>query len=897
MKKTLHYSLLSALLCFLLTACPSTGTTVTPDFSLKVTPSTLTLQNVGNTATAELEVIRHNTFSQPLSLELDTSSLPAGISITKPTLSNNQATVVVNYNAEVTIKDYEVSLTVKAGTTRQDAKLTIQVKAPSNNDAPIIQSFSATPTTVLKGSKTTLAFNVSNTDKVEILAANTSIYSQTTNQANFSGSQEHSPNTTTTYTLQASKGTQTITQSVEVTVREANDNDPVIVALSATHPTIAEGMEVDISYTVRNADSVSITARGVTLHNKRTNTSENFSHTFKTEPLADTTYTINAIKGDVVVSKDVTIGVTITKDFCTEGNRGGDIVITGREFAVGALERLRGCTSIPGSLGLYFGGVSNLEALSKLQEVGGNVTISVESIENLQGLNSLQSVGKNFSLRRMDTLSNLSGLEQLSEIKGIFFIVGNNSLTSLAGAGNNAIWSKDIVISDNNTLENLKGLEGVNYLRSLRLNRNNALRSLEGLNNLTGTRGNGCEYDTNDCDIVIENHRALTDMTALNSLASLRGSLVIKGNTSLKKLASFNNITTIIENLRIEANSSLTTMGTSFANLVIVGKRLDIVGNNALKDMGDFSSLATVGFLEIHTNKVLEHLDGLSKLTTVRNAVVIYDNDKLVSVKGLSELRQISAGIMIQENASLTNVDGFEGIKELGGHLDLTNNPKLNNLHAFHNIRSIKGALILYGNTSLESAALKFDELYVLRFLTIEKNSALTNLDGLKKLRFLYDFLPQGDTHAGLLIRNNATLESIAGLNDVQTISNINRPNQTKGLKLNLIIKDNPMLSSLKPLEGISVNAANLWIVNNDSLVNLEGITMEGYDEKFSVSDNDNLIDIQALSGLSTRGGESYITGNSKFDCSLPINRVGFTNFFPVTVSRDNKINCPAKTN
>jgi len=124
---------------------------------------------------------------------------------------------------------------------------------------PVINSFTANPTTITSGSSSTLSWNVSNADSVNINNGVGTFPS-------LSGSQSVSPTTTTTYVLTAYGQTQNITSGITVTVSSPGDiNNPIIAPISPSSYVITEGENVAFSVSASDSDGDPITLRALSL--------------------------------------------------------------------------------------------------------------------------------------------------------------------------------------------------------------------------------------------------------------------------------------------------------------------------------------------------------------------------------------------------------------------------------------------------------------------------------------------------------------------------------------------------------------------------------------------------------------------------------------------------------
>ncbi|MFH2048797.1 MAG: Ig-like domain-containing protein [bacterium] len=129
----------------------------------------------------------------------------------------------------------------------------------SNVLTPVVNSFTASPSTITSGSSSTLSWNVSNADSIYINNGINKV-------ANPSGSTPVSPTSTTTYVLTAYGKNQNITAGTTVTVSIPGSNHvPVIASISPSSYTITEGENVAFSVSATDSDNDPITLKALSL--------------------------------------------------------------------------------------------------------------------------------------------------------------------------------------------------------------------------------------------------------------------------------------------------------------------------------------------------------------------------------------------------------------------------------------------------------------------------------------------------------------------------------------------------------------------------------------------------------------------------------------------------------
>lgn len=208
---------------------------------------------------------------------------------------------------------YTATATGPGGTTKSSVIITVTAPA-----APTIGSFSANPTTINKGSVTTLSWTTANATSVTLSPPTPAEDGQA---LPLSGSTTDTPSSTTTYTLTATGPGGTATSKVTVTV---NVPAPTLT-FSASPASIPSGSSSTLTWSTQNADTV-------TIDNGIGNVAAP-SGTLAVSPTATTTYTATATGagGTVTATATVTVApqlaVTLTADK-TQIAGGGSATLT-----------------------------------------------------------------------------------------------------------------------------------------------------------------------------------------------------------------------------------------------------------------------------------------------------------------------------------------------------------------------------------------------------------------------------------------------------------------------------------------------------------------------------------------------------------------------------------------
>lgn len=224
--------------------------------------------------------------------------------------------------------------------------------------------------------------------------------------------------------------------------------------------------------------------------------------------------------------------------------------------------------------------------------------------------------------------------------------------------------------------------------------------------------------------------------------------------------------------------------------------------------------------------------------TTYPNCTIVegwleISGDDIVDLSGLAQIDQAVQYFLIRDNPQLTSLSGLENMG-IGGSLGVLNNPLLTSLDGITGIYStaVQGldVISIVDNPSLVS-------LLPLATLTgfsgrmdIFNNSSLLNLDGINV------------TPSTFGVEGNQNLERLTEMS-------------SGGSSLAVRIIDNPSLTTLSGLEGITRIDVRCEIINNDSLINLDGLSNVLNDSSsmytlFRIEGNQLLSDISGLENV-----------------------------------------------
>jgi acyl-[acyl carrier protein]--UDP-N-acetylglucosamine O-acyltransferase len=444
--------------------------------------------------------------------------------------------------------------------------------------------------------------------------------------------------------------------------------------------------------------------------------------------------------------------------------------------------------------------LTSLSGLNSLTQVGTNLPsfgsgghldiTENQNLNSLNGLNALEDTGGNFSITGLDNLTDITALTSLTSVGGGLIIGDNDALTDLTGLhnvteananGNSLI---GVLIAGNELLPNLDGLSGLTDVTNrLEINFNPNLDNINGLSNLSTVNSitlidNNIIQDltglegVNTSNVTLKDNPALQSLNGLNNITTL-GNLDIDNNSSLTDISALSNATTVGGFLEIKENPSLTTLN-GLENITSVGNRLHIKENNSLNDLSALNSLTSIGFdLSIFSNQNLIQIDGFNSLNSVAGRINISGHDNLVSIDGFNNLSQLDDGLNIGANDSLIEINGFSSLNQIGKSLDIENNDVLNHIYAFENLSTVGNSFDIRENNTLENLNAFKNLTTIGGTLRILQNSSLNDITGLRQLEAIGT--QQFDLQAGIFIQFNDSLTSLNGLQnlDMSTVDGI----------------------------------------------------------------------------------------------------------------------------
>lgn len=246
-------------------------------------------------------------------------------------------------------------------------------------------------------------------------------------------------------------------------------------------------------------------------------------------------------------------------------------------------------------------------------------------------------------------------------------------------------------------------------------------------------------------NLIISNAEVLENLTGLEHITELNGSLEISQNDNLKDISALKNLTKIGE-----SEGRLSQSGVGYGNF-------DIVGNHNLTEI-DLPNLEYIGLnFTITDNIILKNINGFDKLKFIGNRLQIYNNNELEYISGFNQLID-PFSINIFKEKALLEISGFSQLKIVNYFLAISNNNKLNKISGFNILENIQNNLEIAYNKSL------IDLTGLNQLIKVKGSLIITNNDLLADFCPLKNLIQNPDSIGLWTVRNNKSNPTIEDL-------------------------------------------------------------------------------------------------------------------------------------
>ena len=305
---------------------------------------------------------------------------------------------------------------------------------------------------------------------------------------------------------------------------------------------------------------------------------------------------------------------------------------------------------------------------------------------------------------------------------------------------------------------------------------------------------------------------SITNLSGLQNITSIGGSLLIDNNNSLTNLSGLDNLTSIRASLTISNNDNL----------------VSLTGLESLTEVDFDPTIDTISYadtgINIIDNESLINLSGLIGITSTSEDLIISRNNSLINLSGLDSLNYVNGDFQIEDNSNLMNISNLENLTKVNSKFQINFNVNLINLSGLEKLNTVGTWFHIRGNNSLK------------------------NLVGLNSLT---------DIGSILVISDNDELTSLSGMNSLTRI------------KYTLSIGKNKRLKNFAGLEKLKFIGSQFLIADNDSLVNFSGLENLDTIASLYIRGHDNLVDLSAINNLYIERGLIVFQNPNLAICSV----------------------------
>jgi hypothetical protein len=347
-------------------------------------------------------------------------------------------------------------------------------------------------------------------------------------------------------------------------------------------------------------------------------------------------------------------------------------------------DALADVTCIDGDLLVVGSESTRLPALPALATVTGSVIVAGNpNLESLDGLRAIRDVGGKYMVQGNAALTDVAALGLLRRFQGLA-LVGNDSLTDLAGLDPFTELPGGLQIANNSSLVSLHGLEHVT--RGLRdrvtISSNRSLSDIGALSNLRSVVllefiGNPAlatvslpSLERVEVYVNVANNVALTTLS-LPALTTTAG-LQVRMNPTLTEVdlpeLSLSGTTAFEQNLM------LSELGAP--KLAYVSGDLVVTNSARLTHIRAPALVAVGGQVQLNQLPGLTSLEGLEQLSSIGGTFTLQSCALVQSFAGLGSLVDV-ANLTVSRNQALNSFAGLDSFQKVGGNLVISMNPAL----------------------------------------------------------------------------------------------------------------------------------------------------------------------------------------------------------------------------
>jgi Secretion system C-terminal sorting domain len=540
--------------------------------------------------------------------------------------------------------------------------------------------------------------------------------------------------------------------------------------------------------------------------------------------------------------------------------------------------------------GTNYSNITDLSPLACLKTVGGDLIVTRNPhLKTLYGLHNIDSISivtgyRGLIISQNDSLENLEGLNSVSYLDGNVIIDSCNNFISFKGL-EKLRRTDGLDLYKCHKIKKIIGLDSLKFIRQEVYADNNYqafyggnihIYQNENLEDISNIQHVHCWSGTK---IAIISNNKLVEIPQID-IDSIDW-INIENNIALKKIAIDQSI--YIRNATILNNPILDTI--SFANTAKIGEpnmvvspsdNIELINNKELRWLNFKNVKIVEGNITIKKNLNLHNI-GFEKLEKVKHDFTIYNN-------GLTP------------NNALTTLDGLENLKSVGRYFEILYMDSLKSLNNFDSLSYVGTILSIAGNNLLESVG------------------GITHLDSMGKYGFVGFGSPKltgniifpdlaTDISFGTSY-NSADSVEFSKVNNVRSIGITGNPG-LKSVKFpalydkNSVLKkgtiariyDNPQLQTLDGIRGWSYVQDSIVINNNPLLTDCDAICqmLENGMPESKIRIKNNIFPCNGLNEIKNNVCQFYVQTNEP----TSTDKIGIS-FFPNPASEFITIESPA---
>jgi hypothetical protein len=216
---------------------------------------------------------------------------------------------------------------------------------------------------------------------------------------------------------------------------------------------------------------------------------------------------------------------------------------------------------------------------------------------------------------------------------------------------------------------------------------NNFVRDFKNCNIL---QGNFC---IGRCDDTTKTSN-ITDLSGLNFIREIQGSLSIKNNVVLTSLKGLEFVMKVTGDVEISHNNKLTNI-LAFKPNQPIGKNIIVTHNPVLEEIAFHTSNIEInGDFIVKNNPSIKIFGGFQNLEKVKGDLIFHDIVGNVFSGGAAKIHTVEGSVSVQHNPNMTFLYILRLLEHVGGDFIFRNNPKMGGIY-INAVKFIGGDLVL----------------------------------------------------------------------------------------------------------------------------------------------------------------------------------------------------------